>query len=127
MQPLLTDQGFTSFCEYADTKPRKMPTWFVLNDDRPLAVFASDDVARQTWYEDQSGCGRASIVRLARHEANAGVGAIHPQAMPVIRTTEAEVEEWMAVPAKEALKLQRPLPDGVLKIVATGEKEDQAA
>ena len=27
---------FTSFCEYADTKPRKTPTWFALNDDRPL-------------------------------------------------------------------------------------------
>jgi putative SOS response-associated peptidase YedK len=31
---------FTSFCEYADTKPRKTPTWFALNDARPLAVFA---------------------------------------------------------------------------------------
>src|ERR1700674_862100 len=31
---------FTSFCEYADTKPRKTPTWFALNDERPLAVFA---------------------------------------------------------------------------------------
>jgi hypothetical protein len=31
---------FTSFCEYADTKPRKAPTWFTLDDDRPLAVFA---------------------------------------------------------------------------------------
>ena len=27
-------------------------------------------------------------------------------------------------PAEQALKLQRPLPDGTLKIVATGEKED---
>jgi hypothetical protein len=26
----------TSFCEYEDTKPRKTPTWFALNDDRPL-------------------------------------------------------------------------------------------
>jgi hypothetical protein len=32
-----------------------------------------------------------------------------------------------AAPAEEALKLQRPLPDSALKIVATGLKEDNAA
>lgn len=31
---------FTSFCEYADTKPRKTPTWFAFGQDRPLAFFA---------------------------------------------------------------------------------------
>ena len=30
----------TSFCEYADTKPLKTPTWFALNEDRPLLAFA---------------------------------------------------------------------------------------
>ena len=30
----------TSFCEYADTKPRKMPIWFALSEDRPLFAFA---------------------------------------------------------------------------------------
>jgi putative SOS response-associated peptidase YedK len=30
----------TSFCEYADTKPRKTPTWFALSEDRPLFAFA---------------------------------------------------------------------------------------
>jgi hypothetical protein len=30
----------------------------------------------------------------------------------------------MTVPAQEALKLQRPLPDGALRIVARGEKKD---
>jgi hypothetical protein len=30
----------TSFCEYADTKPRKTPNWFALSDDRPLFAFA---------------------------------------------------------------------------------------
>jgi putative SOS response-associated peptidase YedK len=59
-------------------------------------------------------------------EANAEVSAIHPKAMPVILRTEGEIEQWMTAPAEEALKLQRPLPDGSLKIVMTGEKEDQA-
>jgi putative SOS response-associated peptidase YedK len=58
--------------------------------------------------------------------ANAEVGAIHPKAMPVILTRNAEIEQWVTAPADEALKLQPPLPDGALKIVATGEKEDQA-
>jgi hypothetical protein len=26
----------TSFCEYADTKPRKTPKWFALGEDRPV-------------------------------------------------------------------------------------------
>jgi putative SOS response-associated peptidase YedK len=30
----------TSFCEYADTKPLKTPTWFDLDEDRPLFAFA---------------------------------------------------------------------------------------
>jgi len=33
---------------------------------------------------------------------------------------------WITAPAEQALKLQRPLPDGMLKMVATGEKEDAA-
>jgi hypothetical protein len=57
-------------------------------------------------------------------EPNAEVGAIHPKAMPVILTSPDEVETWMTAPPDEALKLQRPLPDGTLRIVARGVKED---
>ena len=46
--------------------------------------------------------------------------------MPVILTTPDEVETWMTAPPDEALKLQRPLPDGALRIVARGVKEDPA-
>jgi hypothetical protein len=56
-------------------------------------------------------------------EPNAEVGAVHPKAMPVILTTPEDVETWMTAPAGEALKLQRPLPDGSLRIVARGVKE----
>jgi putative SOS response-associated peptidase YedK len=47
--------------------------------------------------------------------------------MPVILTTPEEVETWMTAPAEEALKLQRSVPDGALRIVARGVKEDTPA
>ncbi len=46
--------------------------------------------------------------------------------MPVILTTQTEVETWMTASSDEVLKLQRPLSDGTLKIVARGVKEDGA-
>jgi putative SOS response-associated peptidase YedK len=68
--------------------------------------------------------GEHELFGFLTTEANAEVGAIHPKAMPVILTTEAEIEQWITAPTQEALSLQRPLPDGILKIVATGQKED---
>ena len=44
----------------------------------------------------------------------------------MILTMPDEVETWMTAPPDEALKLQRPLPDGSLRIVARGVKEDPA-
>jgi putative SOS response-associated peptidase YedK len=58
-------------------------------------------------------------------EANKIVGSIHPKAMPVILTTREEIDTWMTASTNEALKLQRPLADDALMIVARGEKEDQ--
>ncbi len=58
-------------------------------------------------------------------EPNAIVAPIHAKAMPVILTTREEVDLWMTVPAKDAVTtLQRPLPDGALRIVARGQKQD---
>jgi putative SOS response-associated peptidase YedK len=120
---------WTSFCEYADTKPRKTPTWFALDDSRPLAVFAG---LWATWHGVRGTKanpveGEHQLFGFLTCDANAEIGAIHPKAMPVILTTKAEIETWMTAPADEALKLQRPLPDGSLKIVATGEKEDEVS
>jgi len=59
-------------------------------------------------------------------QPNAIVAPIHSKAMPVILTTPAEVDLWLAVDAPKALELQRPLRDDALRIVASGEKEDRA-
>jgi putative SOS response-associated peptidase YedK len=59
-----------------------------------------------------------------RINPNTEVDEIHPKAMPVILTTPEEVDAWTTSPAPDAIKLQRPLPDGALRIVAQGAKTD---
>jgi putative SOS response-associated peptidase YedK len=54
------------------------------------------------------------------------VAPIHPKAMPVILTTREEFDLWLEGETIEAMKLQRPLPDEMLRIVARGGKEDGA-
>jgi putative SOS response-associated peptidase YedK len=44
--------------------------------------------------------------------------------MPVILTAPDEFDRWLDGDTVDALKLQRPLPDDALRIVAKGEKED---
>jgi putative SOS response-associated peptidase YedK len=60
-------------------------------------------------------------------EPNAEVGAIHTKAMPVILTKPEEVETRTNASWDEAMSLQRPLPDGALRVVARGLKQDQVA
>jgi len=41
-----------------------------------------------------------------------------------LKLTENQRETWMQAGVEEALALQKPLPDGTLKVVATGAKQD---
>jgi putative SOS response-associated peptidase YedK len=116
----------TSFCEYAPTTPRKTPIWFALSEARPLFAFAG------LWTRWRGVRGPKSAPVEDEHElfgfltttANAIVAPIHPKAMPVLLTTAEEFGLWLEGETIEALKLQRPLPVEMLKIVARGEKED---
>jgi putative SOS response-associated peptidase YedK len=71
--------------------------------------------------------GEHELFGFLTTEANAIVAAIHPKAMPVILTSQAEIDRGLAGDTSEALALQRPLPDDTLRIVAKGEKEDGAS
>jgi putative SOS response-associated peptidase YedK len=55
--------------------------------------------------------------------ANGVVAPIHAKAMPVILRSVEECDTWLTADPGEALKMQQPLPDDALRIVARGEKE----
>ena len=114
----------TSFCEWTDTTP-KVAHWFALSDQRPLFAFAGIwrpwTGTRGTKANPVTGEHRLfSFLTTAPNEI---VRPIHAKAMPVI-LREDEWETWLTVPASHALRLQTPLPDSELKIVASGVRED---
>ena len=115
----------SAFCEYAAGKPA-VPHWFALGEDRPLFAFAG---LWRPWTgvrgtKADSAEGEHELFAFLTCEPNAVVRPIHPKAMPVILSTPAECDAWMTAPVPEALDLQRPLGDGLLSVVARGEKQD---
>jgi putative SOS response-associated peptidase YedK len=108
--------------------PGKRDTYweFALSEKRPLFFFAG------VWKEWEGTLGTKADPVTGKHllysflttDANKIVAPIHAKAMPVMLTDKAEWETWLRAPLDEALKLQRPLPDKMLKIVASGEKKD---
>jgi putative SOS response-associated peptidase YedK len=114
---------FTSFSEF--NKEAGGDIWFAFDESRPLNFFAGIWVPKwRSIRKVKEGEIETDLFGFLTTAPNAEVGAIHPKAMPVILTTQDEIETWLTAPAPEALKLQRPLPDGSLKIVGRGVKED---
>lgn len=118
---------FTSFSEHQVMPDgSRPPVWFALGEDRPLAAFAGIWTRWTSVRKLKEGEITADLFAFLTTEPNAEVGAVHPKAMPVILTEPDEIEQWLTAPTEDALKLQRPLPDGSLVIVARGEKQDGA-
>jgi putative SOS response-associated peptidase YedK len=117
---------FTSFAEHEKLPDGSRPSvWFALGETRPLAFFAGIWTRWTSVRKVKEGETTNDLFAFLTTDANKMVGAIHPKAMPVILTTREEIDSWMSAPTNGALKLQRPLADDVLMIVARGEKEDQ--
>ena len=103
------------------------PVWFALDESRPLAFFAGIWTRWTSVRKLKEGETTNDLFAFLTTEPNAEVARIHPKAMPVILTTEGEAEQWLTAPLRDALALKRPLPDGMLQIVARGEKSDGGA
>jgi putative SOS response-associated peptidase YedK len=117
---------FTSFAENeALPDGSRPPVWFALDETRPLAFFAGLWTSWTSIRKVKEGETTNDLFAFLTTEPNAIVASIHPKAMPVILTTQEEIDVWMSAPAEEALKLQRPLPDDALMIVVRGGKKDE--
>ena len=112
---------FTSFSEPETLDDgKKQVAWFALGEDRPLGFFAGICTRWTSVRKVKEGETTNELFAFLTTEPNAEVALIHPKAMPVILTEPEEIETWLTAPAADALKLQRPLPDGRLKIVSRG-------
>jgi len=116
----------TSFCEYDHSSGKAVPTWFALDDSRPLFFFAG---IWRSWRGTRGTKanpveGNHMLFSFLTTDANAEMGAVHEKAMPVCLLTVADRETWMRGEVEDALALQRPAPDGTLRVVATGAGQD---
>lgn len=111
---------FDSFAE-----PTKLPdgtsgnAWFALDPSMPLSFFAG---LRASWHgtrRKDEGRLDHEVYAFFTTEPNDVVAPIHQKAMPVILRTPEEWDVWLRAPWSEARSLQRPLPDGVLEVIAT--------
>ncbi|WP_424813589.1 SOS response-associated peptidase [Roseococcus sp. YIM B11640] len=121
---------FTSFSEPGRNPEtgKSEPVWFSFGEERPLAFFAGIWVPQWTSTRKvKTGPETIDLFAFLTCQPNDEVGAIHPKAMPVILTDAEQFEYWMTAPAADALLLQRPLPDGALRIVARGGRQDPPA
>ena len=93
------------------------PVWFDLVADRSM-FFAG--IQTQGWTsvrKVKDGETTDDLFAFLTCPPNAEVAAIHPKAMPVILTDPDEWQAWLNLPWDQAQALQRPLPDGALRVV----------
>ena len=91
--------------------------WFAPQDeDRPLFFAGLEVRGWRSVRKVKDGETTDDLYAFLTCPPNAEVGAVHPKAMPVILTTPEEWNTWLTAPFERARALQRPLPDGALRL-----------
>lgn len=118
---------FTSFSENEILPDgSRPPVWFALDESRPLAFFAGLWTRWTSVRKVREGKTTNDLFAILTTKPNEIVRPIHPKAMPVVLTTPDEIETWMTAPAPVALQLQRTLRHEGFRVVARGQKQDDA-
>lgn len=102
---------------FAEPKGKgKGDQWFAAADPDATMFFAGVEVRGwKSVRKVKDGETTDDLYAFLTCEPNGDVKPIHPKAMPVILTEPDEWRAWMeGIPASE---LQRPLPDGALRLV----------
>ena len=103
------------FDRFAEPGPGGTIRFFRPADGRP-AFFAGITTVWTSVRRLRDGETTDRLFAFLTCPPNAEVGAIHPRAMPVILTEEAEWETWLGASWPVAATLQRPLRDGMLAV-----------
>jgi putative SOS response-associated peptidase YedK len=114
----------TSFAEPSPTPGDKDPAtgiqrnfWFAIDEAKPLFFFAGIWTRWHGIRRVKDGPQDHELFGFFTTEPNGVVKPIHDKAMPVILTTRDQIETWLSAPWPDAMALQRPLPDDLLRLV----------
>jgi putative SOS response-associated peptidase YedK len=77
--------------------------------------------------ERKAETGEHQLFAFLATGSNDVVRPIHAKAMPELLTAAEEWDTWLAGPADEAIALQKPLSNELLRIAAKDEKSDLGA
>ena len=90
-----------------------------LDETRPLFAFAG---TCRLWTKGETR--EHSLFAFLTTQSKEIVRPIHAKAMPTLLTTDQEFDTWLDGSVNDAIFLQRPLSNELLRIVARGDKSD---